>query len=46
MRMCIMSEYICMPADNKYHRKEIHEDRECQGLGGERVASVFLYGVV
>lgn len=46
MRICIMSECICMPAGNKYHREEIHEDRECQGLGGERVASVFLCGVV
>lgn len=42
MRMSIMSESICMLAGDKYLRKET-QDRECQGLGGERVVSFFFH---
>ena len=43
-RMHIMSECMCIQARDKYHRKEIQEARECQGLRGERAVSwVFFF---
>ena len=42
-RMHIMSECMCIQARDKYHRKEIQEARECQGLRGERAVSWVVF---
>lgn len=42
--VCVTSEYVCMPAGDKYHGKKTQEDRECQGLGDEGGVSVFHMG--
>ena len=42
MRMHIVSECMCIQAHDKYHRKEIQEAREYQGLRGE-TAGVFFF---
>lgn len=49
MRMHIMSECMCIQAHDKYHRKEIQEAREYQGLRGERAVVffyIYIYGMV
>lgn len=43
MRMRIMSECMCIQTRDSYHRKEIQEVRECQGLRGERAVSGLLF---
>ena len=43
MRMRIMSECMCIQTRDSYHRKEIQEVRECQGLRGERAVSGLFF---